>query len=115
MPTESALSSMQQAIRGNICIVCYRRPQGSETLGPDVPRSCEGECTIFLNLGTLKEIADASSPGPGNWQRAMRELICRTCEQTPQPGDDCPANAARTCPLSRYAARVVQVLEHVQP
>jgi hypothetical protein len=41
----------------------------------------------------------------------MRDLICAHCKATPTAGDFCVEGQTRTCPLSRYAKQVIDVLD----
>lgn len=101
-----------RAVRGAVCVECHNRPPGSESLGNDKPRTCENDCSIFLNLDTLIQIAGRySDPTMRPYERAVRELICQSCEQSPTAGDFCAERTRLTCPLNRYAHLVVDALE----
>ena len=107
---------MQRTLRREICTQCHQRPSHSESLGPDVPRSCEPQCTIFIHLPKLHEIAERThKPTLAPYEHAMRELICNTtCEQSPTAGDYCAERTTENCPLARYAGLVIDVLERVE-
>ena len=109
------LNVIQRALRQSICTRCFRRPEASERLTPEVPRSCEPECTIFVHLPKLQELAgEIHDPMLAPYEHAMRELICQTsCELSSTPGDYCPERTTMNCPLSHYAADVVEVIERV--
>jgi hypothetical protein len=101
------------AIRARICTECYQRPADSETLDSTDPRTCEPTCTIFVWLpkllgatthGALDESAD----------EAMQRLVCPGCHVCPSAGEYCIDRLDRTCPLSRYGAEVIRILEDLQ-
>jgi hypothetical protein len=101
-----------RAIRGSVCTICYQRPLGSEKLPNSVARTCEAGCPIFFHLPALYRIAvhhDTSAPGA--LERAVRETICSGCHLAPTAGEDCVEYATRTCPLSRFAAEIVTLIE----
>lgn len=104
----------KSAIRSGVCTTCYQRPPLSETLGPQTPRQCEPTCPVFRYLDALEMIAMDSAGAPGTVEHAMREQVCSTCDLSPTAGDYCAEMEARTCPLSRYATRVLQILEDLQ-
>jgi hypothetical protein len=101
------------AIRARICTTCYQRPEGSEKMDSTEPRSCEPTCTIFLGLPRL---VGATTHGPldGSADEAMQRLVCPTCHASASAGDYCTDRLDRTCPLSRCAAQVLQILEDLQ-
>ncbi len=104
----------QRSIRMRVCTKCYQRPAGSERESPDVPRSCEQGCPIFMHLPRLVGIAKGNNESDLDaYEHEMREHICSTCEFSAGAGELCPENLARTCPLRRYLADVVQAIESV--
>ena len=103
----------QLAIRSRICVECYQRPVGSERLGADQPRSCEPTCTIFLGLPKLIG-ATAHGPIEESADEAMEKHVCPRCHASPSAGDFCTDRLDRTCPLSRYGADVLRILEDLQ-
>jgi len=106
------MRSIERAIRGAICPLCYQRPHGSESLGNDVPRACQPHCPIFMNLPALYRIAvhdDTSAPGA--LETRIRESICPNCTLAPTHGDFCAEFQNRTCPLSRFLIDVVLLIE----
>ena len=106
------LETIQRAIRGSVCTVCYQRPPGSENLSNGVARECEGGCPIFFHLPALYRIAvldDTSAPGA--LENAVKRTICSGCHLAPTAGEDCVEYADRTCPLSRFAGEVVMLIE----
>ena len=108
------LELMKRAVRARVCPQCSQRPPGSESLGPHVPRSCEPECTIFVHLPAIRDIAaQTNRPSLGPYEHAVRELICQTCEASPTAGDFCDGRSTRSCPLSRYLGDVIETLEAV--
>ena len=44
-------------------------------------------------------------------QRAVREQACSNCHLATTAGDECVEFANRTCPLSRFSAEVVTLIE----
>ena len=46
----------KRAMRLRVCRTCIRRPEGSESFGPIVPRGCESSCPNFLNVSALQDI-----------------------------------------------------------
>lgn len=102
----------QRAIRSRVCVQCFKRPFGSERLGPQRPRACEGECTIFSNLPRLQEIAaQIHDPTMGPYETAIRDLVCQRCAASPTSGDYCEERRTVQCPLARYAPVVIDALE----
>ncbi len=108
------LEVAQRAIRQSVCTKCTDRPSGSEKLGPDEPRSCQGACTVFINLPKLMDVAKkvtATTLGP--YENAVRTVVCEKCESSPTSGDFCAERTTRDCPLSRYMNVVVETLERL--
>ena len=44
----------------------------------------------------------------------MKDLICARCTLAPSSGEYCAEYMARTCPLSRYARDVLELIDAVQ-
>ena len=117
------MDSIIRAVRGAVCTACYQRPRGSEKLGAEVARSCEGHCPIFFHLPALYRIAvhHDDIDAPGALDEAVRKTICPGCHLAPTAGEDCVEFANRTCPVSRLAGEVVTLIEalrewqHEQP
>ncbi|MEE9212235.1 MAG: hypothetical protein V3U29_06240, partial [Phycisphaeraceae bacterium] len=108
------LDVMQRALRARVCPICFERPPGSESLGPNQPRTCEPECPVFQSLPTLKQIAEQiNDPNIGPYERAVTELICQTCQTCPTAGDYCDARTTLNCPLRRYVFEIIDALEAV--
>ena len=106
------LDVAQRALRARICRECFKRLPGSETLGPNEARSCEPECTVFLHLPRILEIAaEVRDPTLGPYDHAVRELICQVCNASPTSGDYCSERSTVNCPLARYLGEVVDTLE----
>ena len=103
----------KRAVREAVCPRCTQRPPHSEHLGPEVPRSCEPTCTIFLNLPTLQEAVEKRLPVLDWADRAIRSVACSSCQASPSAGDFCSEFFARTCPLSRYGREVIDLLQRV--
>jgi len=108
------LEVARHAIRGAVCTRCYQRPPGSEAHGPQVPRSCEGRCTIFAYLTKVWGLAhQAADPWLLPYELAMKERICSHCTVSPSPGDYCGSRVAAECPLNRYLSEVIEVVTRV--
>lgn len=90
------------AMRVAVCRKCFKRPPGSEALGADVPRSCQGKCEVFANLPRLAVVAACVDPSLGPCDRPVAGMIEEICGAPGGPG--------RGCPLSRYRHDVVRVL-----
>jgi hypothetical protein len=106
------LDTIQRAIRGAVCTTCYQRPHRSELLPNSVARTCESGCPIFLHLPALFRVAvDEDTSAPGALEAAVKNRICSGCHLAPTAGDNCVEFADRTCPLSRFAAEVVTLIE----
>ncbi len=104
----------QRAIRTRVCTQCFKRPVGSERLSADRPRVCEGECTIFLNLPKLQQIAESIHDATmGPYESAMRDMVCQECAASPTSGDYCEERRTVQCPLARYAPVVIETLERL--
>lgn len=102
------------ALRAEICAHCYQRPPGSEHLTAHDARSCEATCPLFAHVRPLHELARQEiEPEPGAADHAVRELICTHCHANPTAGEYCACYLSRTCPLSCYAARAMEVLAKV--
>ena len=95
------------------CARCSDRPSGSEALGPEVPRSCEVRCPLFVHLPKLIALAATVGDQPGDCDRGVRDVVCATCRLRPAAGEFCPDYGARSCPLSRYSGDVLAALQRV--
>lgn len=114
MQNKPTLDVMQRAIRKNVCPQCYQREPKGDWPDLGAARPCEAGCPIFVNLTTIKQIAERiDEPSIAPYERAMNELICQTCEISPTGGDYCGDRAVMNCPLSRYSSLVVETLERV--
>jgi hypothetical protein len=113
MQRHSTDDVLKRAIRAKVCTTCSQRPDGSESLPPDVPRSCEPLCAIFTNVPRLIKIATLCADAPVSYERALKELVCARCTLAPSSGEYCSDFNARTCPLSRYARDVLQLIDQV--
>jgi hypothetical protein len=114
MQHHSTQDVLRRAIRASVCPTCYQRPAGSETDPPHVVRACEPLCPIFLNLPRLAEVAAVCAAAPVSFEQQVKELVCARCTLSPSSGEYCSDYVARTCPLSRYARDVLQLIEMVQ-
>ena len=104
----------ERAVRARVCTKCYQRPSGSETESPATPRVCQDGCAIFMNLPRLIGIAKGTNESSiSAYEREVQEHVCSACNVSASAGDYCAENLARTCPLSRYLADVVQAIESV--
>jgi hypothetical protein len=103
-------SQQQQRLRARICPRCQWRPKGSESLGPDVPRPCQGQCPIFLSLPALVQIARNLDPMLTSYGATMHDKICRFCAGHPIWPGVCVKRAGHACPLCHYRKEVVETL-----
>ena len=107
-----AFDSIVRAVRGTVCTMCYQRPPGSERLPNSVARACEPKCPLFIHMPELYRIAvHHNTDVPGALDQAVRQEICSGCHLAPTSGEECVEFADRTCPLSRYSAEVVALIE----
>ena len=108
-----SISLAEIAIRARICPKCYQRPVGSEELDALQARSCQQNCTIFQNLPKLTAAldVDTSRLDPDH---VMLKFVCPTCHASTSAGEFCADRLARTCPLSRYAGEVLEILEDLR-
>src|SRR6266487_4467208 len=86
----------RRLVREIACVSCYQRPPGSETLGPQVARSCEGTCPLFLHLPKLARLASQVGDRSGECDAAVKDQICQGCILKESAGDFCPDYSART-------------------
>ena len=93
------------------CTQCYKRPAGSEALGPEVARSCEPSCPLFQYLPSLVAVASTVGDRPGDFETGVREQVCTGCRLRPSSGEFCADYGARTCPVSRYSGDVLAALQ----
>jgi hypothetical protein len=106
------IESVRHAFRSTFCTICQLRPAHSEALGPMVARTCESTCSLFLHINKLNEIAEAG-PGthPGDYQLAIKNMICNGCCLKPTAGDYCVERLSCTCPLICFSAQAVTIIE----
>jgi hypothetical protein len=105
----------KRLVREIACVNCYQRPKGSETLGPEVARSCEGTCPLFFHLPKLAALANQIGERPGECEAGVKDQICQGCSLRESAGDYCADYGARTCPLSRYSTAVISRLQRMMP
>src|SRR5688572_3536183 len=108
------LEMTKRAVRSRICTQCYQRPHGSEKLEASVPRECEPQCTIFMNLSRIAAAVFARATENRSGDDVMRTLVCSECSACPSAGDFCSERLARTCPLSRYNSQLLTILEQLR-
>ena len=113
MQHKAALELAALAIREKVCPICTHRPPHSETLPPNVARTCEPTCTIFLNLPQMMRAAGIAAPSQSS-DEVLREYVCPACHASVSAGDYCAEHVARTCPLSIYSAEVLDVLQRLK-
>ena|SRR2546426_2430833 len=104
---------VSRLVREIACTKCYQRPPGSESLGPEVSRTCEATCPLFFHLPALVHLAGQVDDTPGACETAIQGSVCGGCRLSPTAGDYCADYAARTCPLSRYSAEVLNALQRL--
>ena len=100
-------------VREVACTRCSDRPPGSESLGPEVARACEGACPLFFHLPTLVRLAPEVGDEPGAFEAAVTSRVCGGCQLRPTRGDFCADYLARTCPVSRYSGDVLAALRRL--
>jgi hypothetical protein len=106
----------RRLVREIACVSCYQRPRGSEALGPEVARSCEGNCPLFIHLPQLARLAAGQiGDRPGECEMAVKDQVCQSCVLRETAGEYCADYAARTCPLSRYSTAVISRLQRLMP
>ena len=105
---------LRRAVRARVCPTCYQRPKGRDFDPPHVARTCEPLCPIFLNLPRLVEVAAVCASAPVSFEQSVKDLICARCTLAPSSGEYCAEYMARTCPLSRYARDVLELVDAVQ-
>ena len=108
------LEMTQRAVRSRICTQCYQRPHESEKLDAAIPRACEPQCTIFMNLPRIAAAVFARATDNRSGDDVMRFLVCSECAACPSAGDYCSERLARTCPLSRYNGELLTILEQLR-
>jgi len=105
----------RRLVREVACVSCYHRPTGSEALGPEVARTCEVGCPLFVHLPKLARLAAQIGERAGETERAVKDQICQGCGMLESSGEYCADYTARTCPLSRYSTAVIARLERLMP
>ena len=103
----------RRVLRAAICPSCYQRQPHDELLPPSIPRECESRCALFENAAVLIGIAagDGTMDQPGGCDQAILKRICRKSCTRPTAGDYCVYWLNRTCPLARFGAQAVAVLQ----
>ena len=103
----------RRVLRAAICPSCYQRRPHDELLPPSVARDCEAQCALFQNVAVLIGIAAHADPDerPGNCEESLVKRICRKSCTRPTAGDYCVYWMNRTCPLARFGAQAVTVLQ----
>lgn len=110
----ATLDVLHRAVRAKICPDCYQRPMGSERFGPETPRNCESGCAIFVYMSKIEHILNTTRDSSLRaYEKGIREVICQKCHLSDSAGDYCTQWITRTCPLSRQAGEIVNVLETV--
>ena len=114
-----SLDLLHHEIRRRVCAHCYRRPPHSESLGPEVVRSCELTCPVFVHLPMLRKTAMLLDPMLGSRREAMKHRIAEVLSnesptENTDPGAPRSQPPAEDPPLRRYREDVVNtVLELV--
>jgi hypothetical protein len=104
--SEPSLEVLRHELRQHVCRDCRWRPAGSETLGPDVPRSCEPACTVFRGLPALARAARLMDPMLRPPRLTLQHRIRDLCEQRDPFARAGPGH----CPLRLYGRQVAMVL-----
>ncbi len=110
----SILEMAKRGARGKICPHCYQRPLHSETLPPEIARSCEPQCTLFIHMPKMATLVAEGATLACAADEIVHTIICQTCRASPTAGDFCSDRLARTCPLSRYGAQLIEILERLR-
>ena len=66
-----------------------------------------------MNLPRLVDVAAVCASAPVAFEREVKDLICARCTLAPSSGEYCAEYTARTCPLSRYARDVLELIDAV--
>jgi hypothetical protein len=93
------LDTARRAMRAVVCAHCSERPAGSEQWESDVPRACEQQCPLFVNLGVLRKAALLSDP----MLRSPRQALLARIEKLERP-------LAGRGALSRHKGEIVKML-----
>jgi hypothetical protein len=101
---EPTLEAVQQQIRHQICRHCHWRTPGSESLDANVPRDCEGKCSVFRRLPELMRTAHLLDPMLRPPHLTLEHRILDLCR------DDPGATARGVCPLRRYQWDVAEIV-----
>jgi hypothetical protein len=103
------LNETHRAIRAHVCMECHRRPTGSDMLGPEAARSCEGMCEVFDRLPRLAAMVHRfGGEPPCGYRAAIQSLVCKDCGS-----DDRARCACDQLPLARYASEILATLESI--
>jgi hypothetical protein len=102
------IENAKRSVRLKVCQTCYQRPLNSGLFGPEVPRLCETQCTIFTNLETLLAAGYVTRLSIDDH---LQESTCQTCHSCTSAGDFCADRLTRFCPLSRYGAQVMAIVQ----
>ena len=100
-------------LRAAICPSCYQRRPHDELLPPSMRRECEAGCELFRHCAVWVGIAadHRADERPGACEAAIVKRVCRKSCTRPGAGDYCVYWMNRTCPLARFGAQAVAVLQ----
>ena len=103
-----ALNVVRHMVRDAVCRRCIARPTGSESLAPDVPRSCEATCPVFARLPRLQRLAEQVDPMLRSRARVLEKDILWDCggPEVAKTNRSTALDADQRCLLSRNARAV---------
>ena len=103
-----SLSLVRHVIRETVCRQCSARPAGSESMGPDEPRTCEATCPVFARLPRLRRVAEQIDPMLRSRAAVLEKDIRWDCRERDGSRRSASAslNAEQRCLLSRNAKAV---------
>jgi len=103
---------IRQSLRGNVCVICNDRPEGSAAWGRKIHRTCEETCTIFQNLERLEQLVlEAEGDPQVDLPWGIRKAICLNCHTCKSPGLLGEQDALCTCPLKVNQDKVTGLLQ----
>jgi hypothetical protein len=113
-PYHTETELIRRAVRAKICTRCYQCRRGEFSLAADVARSCEPQCTVFINSAAMYAAVAEDLPVLADADLAVEQIVCETCHIRPTSGEFCAEFASRACPLSRYGRDVIDLLQRMR-
>ena len=104
-----SLELLRHELRRRVCARCRWRPRHSEAVGPEVVRSCELDCPVFVHLPRLRNAAALTDPMLRSRELAMEGLIDQLCHSPPARSAPETGTIPQTgkCPLTAYRRTVI--------